>query len=162
MATVKSANVTKYDAGGSGDNYIDDGYIKSVEKVWIDSYVLTTVLGTEDSICIGYVPKNKKVTEIVVSMPVSGGAATSLATIYCGTGAGLVFTASTNFFGELKMDGVPLGTWDIGTASTLRLLPAYLGKLVPKATGIYIKIFQANELDFVITGGTIRSIIKYT
>lgn len=162
MATLKAANVTKYDAGGSGDNYIADGYIKSVEKVWIDSYALTSVVGSDDAICIGKVPKNKKITEIVVTMPVSGGAATSLATIFVGTGASLLMTAGSCFLGSLQMDGVSLSTWDIGTASTMRLGPAQLGKVAPKDIDIYIRILQANSLDFVITGGTIRSIIKYT
>ena len=31
--TFKAANKTKYDAGGSGDNVIADGFIKTVEKV---------------------------------------------------------------------------------------------------------------------------------
>ena len=35
---AKSANLTKYDNGGTGDNIIPDGYIKTVEKVWIDTY----------------------------------------------------------------------------------------------------------------------------
>ena len=34
---AEAANVAKYNAGGSGDNIIADGYIKTVEKVWIDS-----------------------------------------------------------------------------------------------------------------------------
>lgn len=163
MATLKAANVTKYDAGGSGDNYIADGYIKSVEKVWIDSFDSgTTALGTEDSICIGRVPANKKITEIVVYMPPLGDTATSLATVFLCTGASLLMTAASCFFGSMKMDGIALETWDIGTASTLRVRADKSLQVAPKDLDIYIKIFLANELDVTLTGATIKSIIKYT
>lgn len=61
--SVKAANVTKYNAGGSGDNIIADGYIKTVEKVWIDSYTIGFT-GTNDTIHIAVLPENKKITSI--------------------------------------------------------------------------------------------------
>lgn len=68
MTDYKSANVTKYDAGGSGDNVISDGYIKSVEKVWIDSFDFTgVVLSTADTLTIATIPANKKITDVLVS-----------------------------------------------------------------------------------------------
>jgi glutamate mutase epsilon subunit len=68
MTTYKAANKTKYDAGGSGDNIIGDGYIKSVEKVWMDSFSFTaTVLSTADTITIATIPANKKITDVIVS-----------------------------------------------------------------------------------------------
>lgn len=69
MADYKAANVTKYDAGGSGDNVIADGYIKSVEKIWQDSYSFTSVLTTADTITIATVPANKKITSVEVYFP---------------------------------------------------------------------------------------------
>lgn len=69
MADLKAANVTKYEAGGSGDNYIDDGYIKSVEKVWQDSYTWTSVITSADTITIAKVPPNKKITSVEVYLP---------------------------------------------------------------------------------------------
>ena len=163
MTVLKGANVTKYDAGGSGDNYIEDGYIKSVEKVWIDSYTATGIaLGTEDTICIGRVPKGKKITEIVVYLPAMGDTATSLATVFLGTGASLVMTAGSCYFNSMKMDGTLLDTWDIGTASTLRVRASKALQVAPKDLDIYIRIYMANELDVTLTGGTIKSIIKYT
>ena len=69
MAAFKGANVTKYEAGGSGDNYIPDGYIKSVEKVWMDSFTFSAVLTTADTIVIAKVPPNKKITAVEVYFP---------------------------------------------------------------------------------------------
>lgn len=69
MTAFKGVNVTKYDAGGSGDNYIPDGYIKSVEKVWMDSFSFTAVLTTADTVAIATVPANKKITSVEVYFP---------------------------------------------------------------------------------------------
>jgi hypothetical protein len=72
MAAYKGANVTKYDAGGSGDNIIADGYIKTVEKVWMDTFTFTgTVLSTADTIAIASIPPNKKITGVEVYIPAS-------------------------------------------------------------------------------------------
>lgn len=69
MASYVAANVTKVNAGGSGDNVVADGYIKSVEKVWIDSFAFTAVLTTADTIDIAKIPANKKITDVLVSFP---------------------------------------------------------------------------------------------
>jgi hypothetical protein len=58
-----AANVTKYNAGGSGDNVIKDGYIKTVEKLWMDSYTMDFVT-TRTTIDIAVLPAGKKVTGI--------------------------------------------------------------------------------------------------
>ena len=63
MSTTRASNVTKFVAGGSGDNYIADGYIKTVEKVWIDSYTIAFT-NTNTTIEIAVLPENKKVTGI--------------------------------------------------------------------------------------------------
>ena len=155
MATIKSDNATKYDAGGSGDNVIADGYIKTVEKVWIDSYTVSAVIPTTTSLLIARIPKNKKVTEIVVYMPVVGSPATT-STIYCCTGA---TTSTSPYFGILA-NGTQSLTFDCGTASTLRLggNGTKMGVALPADVGIYLVISPATT----ITGGTIRTIVKYT
>jgi hypothetical protein len=61
---AKSANVTKYDAGGSGDNYVADGYIKCVQKIWADSYTFD-MTGTNTTIDIATLPANKKIMGVV-------------------------------------------------------------------------------------------------
>lgn len=165
MATLKSANVTKYDNGGSGDNYIADGFIKSVEKVWIDTFTAgTTAIGTDDSICIGKVPKGKKITSIVVQMPALNPTST-LCTVFVDTGATILMTAGSTFFGAaLQPRGNAGGTvtFASGTADMLFLEGSCIGKEVPIDADIYIKIYSVAGADVINTGGTIRSIIKYT
>jgi len=158
MATIKGANVTKYDTPG-GDNIIADGLIKTVEKVWIDSYAITAAIDTTSSLLIARVPKNKKVTDIVVYMPVIAAAATAT-TVYCCTGA---TTAVTAYFGILQnAAGVAAqtNTFDGGTVATIRLAANDTNKMqaLPADVGIYLMINPKTS----ITGGTIRSIVKYT
>jgi len=69
MTAFKGANKTKWDAGGSGDNIVSDGYIKTVEKVWMDSFAFTAVITTADTIAIATIPKNKKITSVEVYFP---------------------------------------------------------------------------------------------
>jgi len=161
MATVKAANVTKYTATGSegsGDNYIADGYIKSVEKVWIDSYTLNAVIPSTTSIHIGKVPKGKKLTDIIVYYPALG-PATTVGTINCGTAT--VHNSGTE--GNL---GFLFGDKNVKNPQSINLASAGMARLGPTGalveltadTDIYILIDPANSL----TACTIRSIIKYT
>lgn len=64
----KATNVTLYDAGGSGDNIIADGFIKTVEKVWIDTITISSSLtaGVGAIFDIAKVPAGKKITGIEV------------------------------------------------------------------------------------------------
>ena len=65
MASAQQAiNVTKYNAGGSGDNIVPDGYIKTVEKIWMDSFTTASITGTKASIDIAVLPLNKKIVGI--------------------------------------------------------------------------------------------------
>lgn len=163
---LKSANATKYDAGGSGDNYIAGGYIKSVEKVWIDTYNNTVVLSSLDTIKIGVVPANAKITDVIVYWPVAGGAADSLATLCIGTGSTMVATAANTALGALVAEKATFGvtTFNIATAQTLRLDPTKIGTVISgtEPKGIYLRVQQANILPLVLTFGTLRSVIRYT
>lgn len=68
MASANQAsNVTKYNAGGSGDNIIADGFVKSVEKVWLDSYTIAFTL-TKTTVDIAVLPDNKKLTGLYVQI----------------------------------------------------------------------------------------------
>lgn len=59
---AQASNVTKYSAPG-GDNIIADGYINTVEKVWIDSYTIDFT-NTNTTIDIAVIPANKKITGV--------------------------------------------------------------------------------------------------
>lgn len=164
MATLKATNVTKYDNGGSGDNYISDGYIKSVEKVWIDSYSLATaVIGSDDSLKIGRVLKNKKLTDIIVYTP-SLLSAASNCTIFVGSGSGFLMTAGSCFLGALQADGVAAGTatYDCNVEQTLRLIGSNHAKVMTEDTDIYLRIVISGGVDSAVTGTTIRTLIKHT
>ena len=156
MATIKSANVTKYDAGGSGDNIIADGFIKTVEKIWMDTYSITAAIPTTTSLLIARIPKGKKITDIIVDMPVIGSPATTT-TVWLCTGA---TTAVTTYFGKLSGESYKVLTFDAGTACTLNLsaVSDIRGVELGADTAIYMMINPATT----VTGGTIRTIIKYT
>jgi len=159
MATLKADNVTKYDAGGSGDNVISDGYIKSVEKIWIDSYSVSAAIATTSSLLIGYVPGNHVITDVIVYMPVIGANATN-STVYLCTGA---TTDTSTYFGTLVLGGdKQLATFDAGTVATLRLQNDGACKIVPQGVGTNCGLYLMIDPATTITGGTIRSIIKYT
>jgi len=163
MSAFKAGNVTKYDAGGSGDNYIEDGYIKSVEKVWIDSYTNTTnAITSADTILIGYIPKNKKLTEVVVFMPALTAGKTSAGTLCIGTGSTMLQTAANTYLGPLQADGYQTEAYNMSTAATLRLQASKFATVTPKRIGLYLKLIPANILATTTTAATIHSIIKYT
>jgi hypothetical protein len=65
MVAYKGVNSTKFDAPG-GDNIIPDGYIKAVEKVWIDYFTMSTNMSTADTLQIATIPANKKITGVEV------------------------------------------------------------------------------------------------
>ena len=160
MAVVKAANVTKYTATGkegSGDNYIPDGYIKSVEKVWIDTYTVAAAIPTTTSIHIGKVPKGKKLTDIIVYFPAL--VATTVGAINCSTTV-LGAAGTTGTLGYLLGDPVNKDPIEINLASsgTARLGSTAALTEMTADTDIYIMISPASS----ITAGTIRSIIKYT
>lgn len=154
MATVKSTNVTKFDAGGSGDNCIPDGYIKTVEKVWLDTYVVSAAIPTTTSIKIATIPANKKITDIVVHLPVLSAAATT-STVYACTGA---TTATTTFFGALKPFGTGAAAVATATVSTVALVADGAISALAAETSIYLMITPATT----ITAGTIKTIVRYT
>jgi len=155
MATLNAANVTKYLAPG-GDNVISDGYIKTVEKVWIDSYTIAAAIASTSSIQIAKVPKNKKITDIIVDMPVITAPATTC-TVRCCTGA---TTATPGLLGILQnAAGVAAqtNTFDGGTVCTLHLASGYRNQVMPVDVGVYL-----NCTAISITAGVIKTIVKYT
>ena len=163
---LKGAFVTKFDAGGSGDNVIGNGYIKSVEKIWTDSWAGTVVLSSNDTIKIAVVPANSKIIDVQVYWPVCTNAADSLATMCICTASTMLVTVASCFLGALIQDGMPKGTttFNIGTKCTLRLDGAKVATLVTGTTekALYIRVFQANLLPLVNTTGTISWIVRYT
>ena len=163
MATFKSVNVTKYDAGADPtSNDLGEGYIKSVEKCWIDSYVITTALLSSTSLCIGYVPAGKKLVDVVVSLPIMNDEVATLGSVHLCTGE----TTAAGVIGTMKSDFEITDSFSMTTAQTLRMDRADMGNGVShmktsSSTAIFIRIQLIGETT-AVTAGTIRSIIKYT
>ena len=158
MAIVKGANVTKYEAGG-GDNTISDGFIKTVEKVWIDTYSVGAAIPSTTSILIGKVPAGKKLTDVIVYLPVLSGVATT-GTVNCTTsivGAGTIGT-----LGFLVVNGLGVQAANLATVTTLRLNATGALQELTADSDIYIVIDANAGVGTTTTAGTIRSIIKYT
>jgi len=155
MASLYSANITKYRAGGSGDNIIADGYIKTVEKVWIDSYAVAAAIATTSSLCIGRVPAGKKLTDVIVYLPILSEAGTT-SVVYLDTAA----TTSVAPWGGFLIStlGASGLITDTSSVSTVRLGPTKALQAMTVDTELFIMINPATT----ITAGTIRTIIKYT
>ncbi len=151
MAAHKAANVTKYEAGGSGDNIVKDGYIRTVEKVWIDTYDVDGAITTEDSILIARIPKGKKITTADIWIPALG--TTTSATINVGTKAPAETLASTALGSQ---------AWaNLATAATVRL-PLEAAKTALVNTDDPVEVHLSFDQATTVTGGTIRSIVRYT
>jgi len=65
MAAVKGVNTTKFDAGPSGDNAIDQGFVNADIEVWSDSYE-ASALAIASTIDIAELPAGAKVHRIDV------------------------------------------------------------------------------------------------
>lgn len=151
----KANNITKYDAGGTGDNIIADGFIKTVEKVWIDTITVSAsnTVGVGAIFDIAKIPVGKKVTGVEV-YGVGGGLLSATSTNAMSIGARFGTTAVTNAtqflgastYGNLTVNPV-LAVSNIGV----------------EVTGSTHTIFlQFTAASASITGGTITTKVKYT
>src|SRR3990167_5123615 len=169
--TTSAANLVKYLAGGSGDNVIADGYIKTVEKVWIDSYTIAFT-NTLTSIQIAELDPNKKITSIVVDIlttvsqtsgTVSIGYVQDTTDVLAVAGVS-DFMASTTITHNLTKTtiSIPGGSTEGGTATsgTLTFVMASGGfQGVTAGTNVTIGIKLNN---WTMTTGTIKTIVRYT
>lgn len=153
-------NVTKYNAGGSGDNCIADGYIKTVEKVWLDNYTIAFTL-TKTTLDIAIIPTNKKLTSVEVMIETS----TSQTSGSLALG-----------FSEDAAYGTIMAQTDIThnkTATTIKLPGGILNNLNADGSvckiGAFQKVITGTQTtitlqlnNWTMTTGTIKSIVRYT
>ena len=169
--SVQAANVTKYNAGGSGDNIIADGYIKTVEKVWIDSYTIAFT-GTNDTIHIAKLPENKKITGIIceiystvsqTSGTVSVGYSVDATDDLAPTGVSNFMAATTLSHNLTKTSIIlPGGTipGSTPTSSSIGLVAVNAGfQGVTSGTQTTIAVKLNN---WTMTTGTVKTIVRYT
>ena len=169
--STAAANLTKYYAGGSGDNIIADGYIKTVEKVWIDSYTIAFT-NTLTSILIAELPENKKITSIVVDIlttasqtsgTISLGLVTDTTDILAAAGVSDLMAATTITHNLTKTSiMLPGGSTQGGTATSGTLTFAMVNagfQFVTTGTKVTVAIKLNN---WTSTSGTIKTIVRYT
>ena len=161
MSEYKAANVTKYDAGGTGDNLIQDGLIKSVEKVWCDSIAFTAVIVKDDTYVIARVPPGKRITDVIVCYP----AMTTSAHL-----TGSTLAVGTNDDLDKFIDDVDIGAFVPRTVETISLADYGTMARMNNADGFQYLTTGSSFTPIVLSlgrqnsttaSGTIRTIVKY-
>jgi hypothetical protein len=155
---AKAANITKVDAGGAGDNIVADGLIKTVEKVWIDTYTYSSAntIGINTIIECAIVPKGKKITGIDVyginSLSATSTNAVSIGLLYTGgvTNATLFMAATT--FGTAVYNQLFFRKLEANTGIATEVTGDGPGRVFLHFTG-------ANPS---VTAGTITTVVRYT
>lgn len=157
MPTVKAANLTKFDAGGSGDNIVADGYIKTVEKVWIDTYTYSAAatIGIGTVIEVASIPAGKKVTGIEI-FGLGALSATSANTVQIGTKIASGVTHATLFLAAVTFSSaLCLGA----NGSTVKATANIPYELTGGTNRIFLLFAAANPS---VTVGSITTIVRYT
>ena len=153
---------TKYQAGGSGDDIVPDGYIKTVEKVWLDSYTIAFT-NTNTTIDIAVVPGNKKITSIDVYIYTTAAQTSGTVSIGFSTDAAIdSFLAPTTLTHNLTVTTISL--WGKGVSTQNLTSAEQFGKLtgfqlVTAGTQTTISLKLNN---WTMTTGTIKTIVRYT
>ncbi len=168
----KAVNMTKYAAGGSGDNIIPDGFIKSIEKSWIDFFNFSSALtiGTGMIIDIAYIPAGKKITGIEV-YGISGATLSSTSTNAVSIGARYGVTAITNstqFLAATTFGALAVSTVS-GTGGTTSIFILSANQPLMANAGIGVELTGAAHTIFLqftgaspsVTAGTIVTKVKY-
>jgi hypothetical protein len=169
--STNSTYVAKYVAGGSGDNIVPDGYIKAVEKVWVDTYTIAFT-NTNTTVVLAELPPNKKILSIRVEIYTS--ASQTSGTI----GLGYVFDAAdciaaagvAGFFAPTQLTsnvtrtsivlpgpGLIQAPTATSTTITCGVLAGFEAVTAGTATTIGLKLN-----NWTMTTGTIKSIVRYT
>ena len=158
-----SANVTKYNAGGSGDNIIADGYIKTVEKVWIDSYTIAFT-NTNTTIDIAVLEANKKITSIDVIITSSVSQTNGTISIGFSTDSGVdTLLKATTITHNTTTSSIHLPSSGIlGAAATVAnpetfVFAGFQKVLDGTQTTVAIKLN-----NWTMTTGTVKTIVRYT
>ena len=158
-----SANVTKFQAGGSGDNIIADGYIKTVEKVWIDSYTIGFT-NTNTTIDIAVLDLNKKVTSVVAIIDTTASQTSGTVSIGFSTDANVdTFLAAATLTHNLTRTTInlPFGTLSQATATSSTVFVGASSGFQFVTVGT--QVTESLKLNnWTMTSGTVKTIVRYT
>ncbi|GEM_PF-5736346 len=161
---AEATYVAKYNLGGSGDNIVPDGYIKTVEKVWIDTYTIAFT-NTNTTIDIAVLPLNKKITSIVAVINTTASQTSGTVSIGFSTDATVAtFLPATTITHNLTRSGIVLPSGNIlGTAvAALGQLDNFVDagfQFVTTGTQVTVSIKLNN---WTMTTGTVKTIVRYT
>lgn len=167
---AQAANVTKYGAGGSGSNYIPDGYIKTIEKVWFDNYTIAFT-NTNTTIDIAVVPANKKIMGIEVVILTSLTQTNGTVSIGFNTDASIdTFLPATTLTHNGTVTSISLPTMGltmVGASATPT--SATIVTTVPMRQAAYQLVTSGSQTtialklnNWTMTTGTIFTIVRYT
>lgn len=158
-------NVGKYQLGGSGDNYIPDGYIKSVEKIWMDSYTFAFT-NTNSTIDIAVLPNNKKITGIDIEVENSASHTGGTISVGFSTDAAIdSFLAPTTLTHNLTRtsislpSGVRQGNVAAGGSAVQQVGKLAGFALITAGTQTTISVKFNN---WTMTTGTMKTVVRYT
>ena len=171
--STAAANATKYRAGGSGDNIIADGYIKTVEKIWMDTYTIAFT-NTLTAIAIAELPANKKITSIEIDIWTT--TTHTSGTISVGYLKDASDVLATTGVAELLAPTVVTAGVNATTRTTISLPGGFVQFTTPTSGSITAGTaagFQAvtggtkttiaiKLNNWVATTGTIKTIVRYT
>ena len=188
MTAFNATNVSSVVvSGGSGSYMVADGYIRTVEKLWIDTFVFTAVVTTADSICIAVIPGNKKITGVDVWLPstfaptnatinvgVALPATAGVLTTYCSiliSNASVVMnsvvigsSAATTTYPKIVMNTTPYSV--SGGVNFPYVTTTSTSSVSGSATVIqdktYVYMFIGVTAMTLPTGGTFTTIVRYT
>jgi len=160
---AQATNVTKYNAPG-GDNIIPDGYINTVEKVWLDSYTLSDTTSTNTTIDIAVLPQNKKITGIDVFILSTTSQTNGTISIGFSTDSGIAsIMAAATVTHNLTVTSISLpsqGAFDAAAAVAMPITfknAGYQGVTGGTATTISVKLN-----NWTMTNGTLKSVVRWT
>ena len=175
--TTNAANLVKFFAGGSGDNIIADGYIRTVEKIWIDSHTIAFT-NTLTAIAIAEIPENKKITRIDVVIDTSASQTSGTVSVgYILDAANVLLTTGVaNFLAPVDINhnltrttiSLPspgliqaYTSLTITNATQTTIYPAVLAGFQHVTAGTQVTIgIKLN--NWTMTTGTIKTVVCYT
>lgn len=169
--STNAANLTKYFAGGSGDNVISDGYIKTVEKVWIDSYTIAFT-NTLTAIAIAELPENKKITSIHVEIITTASQTSGTVSVgYIQDTTDILATGGVaDFLAPLTIThnntrtsiALPGGTIPGSTATSSSIAIVMVGDGYQNVTAGTNTTIGIKLNNWTATTGTIKTVVRYT
>ena len=167
---AESANVAKFNLGGSGSNIVADGYIKAVEKIWLDSYTIAFT-NTNTTIDIAILPANKKVVSIELVIYSTISQTNGTVSIGFSTDANIdTFMAASTVTHNLTRSAISLpyqgflmasGPATVTSGTNVVTAVAALGGIQKVTTGTQTTI-SVKLNNWTMTTGTIYSIVRYT